>query len=45
MQTARSIINDKITDPLERKQALAELDRQALASAVEKAKSKMRDKL
>jgi len=35
---ARSIINDKITDPLERKQALAELDRQALASAVEKGK-------
>jgi hypothetical protein len=35
---ARSIINDKISDPLERKQMLAELDRQALASAVEKGK-------
>ncbi|MGI8655150.1 MAG: hypothetical protein ACR2LC_08025 [Pyrinomonadaceae bacterium] len=35
---ARSIINEKITDPAERKQMLAELDRQALASAVEKGK-------
>jgi len=35
---ARSIINDKIADPLERKQMLAELDRQVLASAVEKGK-------
>lgn len=35
---ARSIVNEKITDPAERKQMLAELDRQALASAVEKGK-------
>lgn len=35
---ARSIIDEKITDPAERKQMLAELDRQALASAVEKGK-------